>query len=99
MNKMIFLAHLPLLRIAEEEVPFAEGSLWRLPFEVYNELSAGAFEDHEKAYTATAPVFYRANADLNVPLVRPADEVPRHSGELKVPSNNWEFLNQLGLDF
>jgi hypothetical protein len=99
MSKMIFLAHLPLLRIAEEEVSFAGGRLWRLPFEVYNELSLGAFQDHEKAYTETAPVFYRVNADLDVPLVRLAEKVPEGAVELKMPSHNWEFISQLGLDF
>ena len=29
--------------------------LWRLPFAAYNNLSLGAFEDHQKAYEATAP--------------------------------------------
>jgi hypothetical protein len=99
MSKMVFLAHLPLLRIAEEEVSFAGGSLWRLPFEVYDELSLGAFRDHEKAYAKTAPVFYRVDANVDSALVRPAEEVVGNAVELKTPTNDWEFLNQLGLDF
>lgn len=99
MCKMIFLAHLPLLRIAKEEVPFAGGSLWRLPFDVYNELSLGAFQDHERAYTGTAPVFYRVDADLESALVRPGAAVAGGAAELKVPSNDWGFISQLGLDF
>jgi hypothetical protein len=55
MSRMIFLAHLPLLRIAEEEIDFAGGSLWRMPFAVYDDLSLRKLADHEKAYTATAP--------------------------------------------
>jgi hypothetical protein len=99
MSKITFLAHLPLIRIAEEEIEFNGGSLWRLPFEIYNRLSLKAFEDHEKAYTDTAPVFYRVNADLDISLVKSAEEVPAGVYELKMPSNNWDRLSQLGLDF
>lgn len=99
MTKMIFLAHLPLLRIVEEEVSFAEGRLWRLPFALYNQLSKRAFEDHEKAYEETAPVFYRFEADLDSPLIRPAEKFTGRVWEHKLPSNNWELIDQLGLDF
>jgi len=99
MSKMILLAHLPLMRMDEERIPFANGHLWRLPFEVYNELSLGAFADHERAYNSTAPVFYRADVDLDVSVFRPADHVPSSSSDLKVPSNHWAFLERLGLEF
>lgn len=99
MSKITFLAHLPLLRIAEEDISFNGGSLWRLPFEIYNRLSLGAFQDHEKAYTETAPVFYRVDVDLDISLVKSAEEVPAGVYELKMPSNNWNLLSQLGLDF
>ena len=36
MSQLMFLAHLPLLRMEQEEVPFAGGWLWRVPFEDQN---------------------------------------------------------------
>jgi hypothetical protein len=99
MSKLVFLAHLPLLRMEEEEAAFGEGSLWRLPFDIYDELSAGAFSDHRKDYEATAPVFYRVDMDLDLPMCQPMDPKPTNVAELKIPSNNYEFLCQLGLEF
>jgi hypothetical protein len=96
---MTFLAHLPLLRIADEEVPFGEGSLWRLPFDAYNSFSAEAFTDHRQSYDETAPVFYRLDADVESPFLRPATSHTNRVAELKVPSNNWGSISALGLDF
>lgn len=96
---MILLAHLPLLRIADESVAFAGGDLWRMPFDVFNRLSQGAFEDHRKDYDATAPVFYRLDADLDLPVIQPATEIPAATLEMKFPSHNWGFMGRMGLEF
>lgn len=99
MSGVVFLAHLPMLRIAEEAIAFAGGTLWCLPFETYNALSLGAFEDHQKAYEATAPVFYRFEADLDVALGTLPDDGKAHAIELKIPTNNQAMAAELGLEF
>ncbi len=64
MIRVGLFSHIPLLRIAEEELAFADGMLWRMPFDVFNDWTVGAFEDHRERYEQTAPVFYRIVADL-----------------------------------
>jgi hypothetical protein len=83
MSKLTFLAHLPLLRIEEDEAAFGEGSLWRLPFDIYDQLSGGAFSVHRKDYEATVPVFYRADTDPDLPMLQPTDPKPPTVAELK----------------
>lgn len=99
MAELCFVAHLPLLRIEPEHFDCGEFKLWRMPFEVFDNLSQGAFSDHRSAYEVTAPVFLRldmnfdATSDGFVRPLRAARAVP----EIKVPSANWAFLKRLGL--
>jgi hypothetical protein len=37
-----YFAHLPFLRIAEENIQFGPGQLWRVPFELWSFLTGGA---------------------------------------------------------
>jgi hypothetical protein len=88
---IVLLAHLPLLRLEEEEIDFGGGSLWRLPFETYDQVTLGAFGDHRDAYERTAPVVYRVDAQLEGPAIR-------HGAggagtiEMKLPPYAWPRL-------
>jgi hypothetical protein len=63
------LAHLPFLRLESEEVPFGAGRVWRMPFEVFDALTLGAFGDERRSYEQTEPVFYRIDLAGRVPSV------------------------------
>ncbi|MDJ0869491.1 MAG: hypothetical protein QNK03_25535 [Myxococcota bacterium] len=96
MSQLIFLAHLPLLRMEQEEVPFAGGWLWRVPFETYDSLSLGAFSDHRRGYEETAPVFFRFDAEFDLPELSEGVEEAGGAIELKTRSDNWASLCALG---
>jgi hypothetical protein len=100
MPAVVFLTHIPLLRLAGNEVPFAHGALTHLEWDDYNTLSKGAFEDFQSLYEATGPVFYRVDVhDLAVP---PISDAPSTGGmiEFSAPSRAWDaLLPQLGLGF
>jgi hypothetical protein len=100
MPAVVFLTHVPLLRLAEDDVPFAGGELTRLPWEQYDMLSQGAFSDFQRLYEETAPVFYRVDLpDLQVP---PVSSAPSTGGmiEFSAPSGVWEsMVPAVGLGF
>lgn len=99
MSELVFLAHLPLLRIDSESIPFAGGDLWRMPFENFCALTGSAFESHQSEYEATAPVFYRVVADLELPGLTPGRGDATKAIEIKAPSDNWGLFEQFGLGF
>lgn len=69
--EVVLAAHMPLLRIERDSIAFAGGDLWRMPFESFDGLTAGAFSDHRAQYEAIAPVFYRLVVRPQLPnLVR-----------------------------
>jgi hypothetical protein len=76
MADIVFLAHLPLLRIPAESVPFHGGDLWRMPFEAYRSITAGAF-DRPREYEATSPVFYRRMKALELPFLSKRTEADK----------------------
>jgi hypothetical protein len=91
MPAVVFLSHIPTLRIAED-APFAGGELTRLPWDQYDMLSQGAFSDFRQLYEGTAPVFYRVDApELEAP---PVTNAPAEGGmcEVSAPSGLWEEL-------
>jgi hypothetical protein len=98
--ELSFVSHLPLLRMTPQSLDCGGFQLWRMPFEVFDDLSQGAFTDHRAAYEATAPVFLRL--DMNVPagdgLVRQIDSPSRKALELKIPTARWHSMNSLGLE-
>jgi len=98
--ELSFVSHLPLLRMTPESLDCGRFHLWRVPFEVFDDLSQGAFTDHRAAYEATAPVFLRV--DMNVPagdgLIRQMSAANRKTLELKIPTARWHTMNSLGLD-
>ena len=98
MNKIVFLAHIPTLRIDAESLPFSGGDLWRMPFDEYCKLTGGSFASHQGDYDATSPVFYRVQADVELPVT--ADE-PGFSRaiEIKAPSDNWSSLESYGMGY
>jgi hypothetical protein len=62
----IITAHLPLLRIEPERLSFSDFHLWRMPFEVYNDLTGGNLSSLQTAYQAVAPVFLQFSAEAEV---------------------------------
>ena len=97
MPDLDFLIHLPLLRIEEELLPFGAGSLYRMPFARYDEISLGAFSEQRWQYEAAEPVFL--SLSVSVPeegLERRIDEV-KGMIEVKVPSLRRSMLDELGL--
>ena len=99
MSELVFLSHIPLLRIEEETLPFQGGDLWQLPFETYDALSLRAFTDHRKEYEETSPVFYRIEVNLDLPILQEDREGDEGAIEIKIPSDNWALLAQYGLGF
>jgi hypothetical protein len=102
-DEIVLLAHLPLVRITEDSLPFAGGDLWRMPFETFDALTARAFSDHRRAYDATAPVFLRLVVTSQlaniVPLPpEPAEQAEQASLQLKLPERAWPQLATLGLE-
>jgi hypothetical protein len=97
MPDLSFLIHLPFLRIEEVQLPFAGATLWRTPFERYDEFTAGAFRELRARYEATAPVFLAVSIPFPEDrLERRRDEV-RGTFEAKAPSGNVGILDQFGL--
>lgn len=94
MGSFTFYTHIPLLRLDSEGYRFGQGVLFPMAFDDFNSLTLGAFEDHRKAYEATAPVFYRVSVELDFPYVKPGS----HNGmiELKAASDQWGILDKLG---
>ncbi len=98
MSELAFFTHVPALRIDKEQVPFARGLLWQMPFSDYDELSLGAFSDHQEAYEKTQPVFYCLETETSVPCMRPASDQPVASLDLKLGVSGDALLNGIGLD-
>src|ERR1041384_1292862 len=94
MSELVFLAHLPLLRIDSESLHFASGDLWRMPFANFLGLTGGAFENHQTEYEETAPVFYRVLLDLELPSLTPGRADGTTAIEIKAPSDNWGLFAQ-----
>lgn len=99
-DEIVLVSHLPLVCIDADSLPFAGGDLWRMPFEVFDALTVGAFSDHQKAYEAVAPVFLRVVVRARLPNVVALDEAQTHSSslQLKLPERSWPLLAQFGLD-
>lgn len=51
-------AHLPGIILDEDDLPFADGRISRLPFEEWLVLDGGMFEYMDRKYTKAAPVFW-----------------------------------------
>lgn len=98
--EIVLAAHLPLLRIGVDSLPFAGGDLWRMPFETFDQLTVGAFADHQAAYDAVAPVFYRLVVRPALPnlLPVPAAQAQGRRLQLKVASGDTSVLAAVGLD-
>jgi hypothetical protein len=92
-TNVILLAHIPLLRIESESIPFARGALWAMPFEVFDDLTVRAFSDHRARYEETAPVFYRIDLPIDLPSTAGRERTAK-IGELKVPTDDWRALLQ-----
>jgi hypothetical protein len=97
--EVVLAAHIPLLRIEAESVPFTGGDLWRMPFEQFNALTVGAFEDHRAPYEEVAPVFYRivARPKLSNLVPIPTEQTGNHRLQMKAPSNRWSIAHAAGL--
>lgn len=98
MSDVILLAHIPCLRIDRDEAAFAQGLLWRMPFDVFNQLTVGAFSDHRRTYEATAPVFYRIDTNIDLPAAGGKEQKDKVT-EVKIPLDKWAMLHGCGLGF
>lgn len=97
MPAVVFFTHVPLVHLAEPELPFGGGELASLPWELYDELSQGAFTDFEKQYKANAPTFFRLDRNIDGPPVS-ARSTGQGMLEATVPSGAWDTaLPPLGL--
>lgn len=98
--EIVLAAHLPLLRVDAESLPFAGGDLWRMPFEAFDQLTVGAFADHRAAYEAVAPVFYRlVVSPARSPLQPvPPGQPPGRRLQLKVASGDTSVPALAGLE-
>lgn len=97
--EITLVAHLPLVRIDVESLPFAGGDLWRMPFDTFDRLTVGAFADHRAAYEAQSPVFYRLVVRPVLPNVVPVPD-GQASGDrlqLKIASGDASVLTLAGL--
>lgn len=98
-DEIVLVAHLPLVRIAQQSLPFAGGDLWRMPFETFDVLTAHAFSDHRPAYDAMAPVFLRLVVSARLLQVVPLPEAAQQAHlQLKLPERAWPLLARVGLD-
>jgi hypothetical protein len=98
MTDLDFLVHIPFLRIEEPTLSFGRGRLYRMPFERYNNMTLGAFEEQRAQYDATAPVFF--SFTVSIPeegLERRADEA-KGIKEIKLPTAQTAMLDELGLN-
>jgi len=93
-----FLAHVPTLRISVEGTRFARGTLWTMPFEAFNAMTLGAFEDHRTSYEATAPVFFRGSFEVDVDIAPIADDARVTAWQLKAREDA-RWWRALGLGF
>jgi hypothetical protein len=97
-NSFVVLAHLPLVRIEEEIVPFASGHLWRMPYKEFDEITGGAFSSYKKSYEATSPVFYKIVEALDLSKLKPSNLESTFTNRTTI-SNNDKIPFDLGLDF
>lgn len=99
-DEIVLVAHLPMVRIAEDSLPFAGGDLWRMPFETFDQLTAHAFSDHRPAYETMAPVFLRlvVSARLAQVVPMPPAQTRQTRLQLKLPEHAWPLLAKSGLD-
>ena len=98
--EVVLAAHLPLLRIERDSIAFAGGDLWRMPFETFDAATVGAFSDHQAAYEAIAPVFYRLVVRPRLPNLVRIDPSQTDSANLqmKVPNARSALLRAAGLE-
>lgn len=99
-DEIVLVSHLPLVCIDADSLPFAGGDLWRMPFEVFDALTVGAFSDHRKAYEAMAPVFLRVVVRTRLPNVVALEDAQASGAslQLKLPERSWPLLTRFGLD-
>jgi hypothetical protein len=97
MPDLDFLVHLPLLRIEEPVLPFGPGKLYRMPFDHYNQVTLGAFEEQRAKYEATEPVFLSFSVPVDEDLLQPRGDDAKGVTEIKMPSTRTAMLDQLGL--
>lgn len=93
--------HLPLLRTTETLIPFARGTLWQMPWDTFNGLTSGAFEDHKQAYEATRPVFFNFELTADEPswMTETATVTAGMVCEAKLPTNELRYKNDFATQY
>lgn len=96
MSKVMYFAHLPGFSLSGESSGFAGMLLDKLPFDDYNTITHGAFEDYREKYQKTEPVFLikSVDADLIEPGSPPGNLA---TPQFKYRSNNSQVLEDMGL--
>ncbi|HUR33850.1 MAG TPA: hypothetical protein VM032_08640 [Vicinamibacterales bacterium] len=91
MANIIFIAHLPLIRMTRtDDLSIGGGVLTRLPWAQFDALSQGAFTDWQAKYERTDPVCFWFQQDMDLPIVRPGGAGGMR--EMKVPTATFDTL-------
>jgi hypothetical protein len=100
MTVVNYWSHLPHVRIEEDVVGFGPGQLWQVPFDVWDHLMLGAFEDHRDAYEATAPVCFYLETEVDWDILVEGSIEGASNIEAKKPAfSGDEIFEQMGLGF
>ena len=91
MAVLIFIAHLPLLRMErQDDFAIGGGVLTRMPWPQFDALTQRAFTDWQAKYEQTEPVFFWYQEDLDLPLIQPGGVDGME--EAKTPMAGWTTL-------
>ena len=96
MSELVYLANFPGLRIENDREAFAGLTLYRLPFEEYDGLTCGAFEEYAADYASTQPVFLAWDQEIDL-AEPPPDAGPVSALQLKRPFRATKVLSDVGL--
>lgn len=91
MADIVFIAHMPLLRmVGGEDFPIGGGVLTRVPWDQFDSLSQGAFSEWRHKYEAADPVFYWFQEAGDFAFV--SDGEAQGLEELKLPTASWNSM-------
>ena len=91
MAQVIFIAHLPLIRMTrQEDFHLGTGLLTKLPWEQFDGICQGAFSHWKPRYIAADPVFFWLQEDGDLPFVRQGGV--DNMEELKLPTASWAAM-------
>lgn len=94
MTQLIFIAHMPLMRMKRGEDFYFDPSLCltKLPWETYDNLTKGAFSDWQPKYVETDPVFVWWQKEVDLPILQPEGGPTGVMIEQRGPTATWPQL-------